>query len=114
MCQDHIIFMNALGRAQYLPYQQLKEWDVVEAMLKYQFRELPGEQRVLMGQYHVLNARREGLIIDKNRWEQSIFPGSQVTMSIILTTQVFLNGVCPRPGCGQMISPLLWNAAIIW
>lgn len=82
-------------------------------MLKCHFRELPGEERVLKGQYHVLNAKREGLVIDKNRWEPSVFPGSQVTMSIILTTQVFLDGVCPRPGCGQ-INPLPWNAAIIW
>jgi hypothetical protein len=111
--QDCIIFTDVLGRTQSLPYQQFKDWEVVEAMLKCQFRDLPGEQRVLGGRYHVLNAKRKGLIIDKNRWGRSVFPGSQITMSVILTTEAFPVGICPRPGCGQ-INSLPYQATISW
>ncbi|KAF8858658.1 hypothetical protein BDZ45DRAFT_622010 [Acephala macrosclerotiorum] len=100
--QDSIHFTDALGRTQKLQYQLVKYWEVFEAMLKCVFEGLPGEHQVLEGQYHVLNARQKGLIIDRNRWERSIFPGSEVSMSIVITIEVFSKEICLQPGCCEV------------
>ncbi|KAF4634522.1 hypothetical protein G7Y89_g3576 [Cudoniella acicularis] len=72
-------FTDALGRAQELEYQWFKHWEVFESMLKCEFKQLPGEQRVLLGHYHILNAKRKSLVISPDEWEQSIFPGSEIS-----------------------------------
>jgi len=82
MMQDTIHFTDVLGRTQTLHYQWFKHWEVFESMLKCEFKGLPGEERVRLGQYHILNSKRKGFIIDRGRWEKSVFPGSEVNMSI--------------------------------
>jgi len=82
--QDSIHFTDALGRTQELPYQWFRHWDVFKSMLKCEFKNLPGEQRVLKRQFHILNTRNPNLFIDEAKWERSTFPGSQTTMSMIM------------------------------
>jgi hypothetical protein len=97
--QDSIHFTDALGRTQQLPYQWFKHWDVFESMLKCEFKNLPGERRVLKRQFRILNTRNPNLFIDEAKWERSIFPGSQITMSMVMYGLLFQAGKCPRPGC---------------
>ena len=100
--EDTFRFVDALVRTQQLQYQWFKHWDVFESMLKCEFKRLPGESRVLQGDYHILNAKRKDQIISRERWEQSVFPGSEISMSIFITGVFFKQGMCPRPGCGSM------------
>lgn len=86
--QDSFCFTDALGRTRVLQYEWFKHWEVFESMLKCNFKDCPGEGKILLGQYHVMNAKRRGSIIDRFRWEQSVFPGSEVNMSMIISTQV--------------------------
>ncbi|CZR62514.1 uncharacterized protein PAC_12411 [Phialocephala subalpina] len=97
--EDCINFTDALGRTQRLVYQWFKHWDVFESLLRCNFKNLPGEALIHNGQFLILNARRKGLIIERQRWDQSIFPGSKVGMSMLITDEVFPEGICP--GCGQ-------------
>lgn len=114
--EDCIRFTDALGRTHQLPYQYSKSWEVMEPVLKLTFKDLPGEKRVLSGQYHVLNSKRKGFIIDKNRWDRSVFPGSELYMSMIITTRVIQDGecLCARAGCcaGDPFPGECWSTLI--
>jgi hypothetical protein len=83
--EDSILFTDALGRTRMLQYEFFQHWEVFESMLKCEFKEKPGEQRVIQGQYHLLRgSRNEDLIIDRKKWERAVFPGSSISMSMII------------------------------
>jgi hypothetical protein len=112
--QDSIHFTDALGRTHYLPYQWFKDWDVFESMLKCKFRNFPGEKRVLRGEYHILEANRRGFNIDPQKWESLVFPGSDIDMSMVIRGNIFSEGLCPRPGCGQDNPPEKVGGFFTW
>jgi hypothetical protein len=99
---NSFVFTDALGRTQELEYQWFKHWEVFESMLKCEFKRRPGEQRVLLGQYHILNAKRKSFVISPDKWEQSVFPGSENSMPIFITGRLFARGLCPRSDCGLL------------
>jgi hypothetical protein len=68
------VFTDALGRTQEQEYRWFKHWEAFESMLKCEFKRLPGEQRVLLGQYHILNAKHKSSVISPDKWEQPGFP----------------------------------------
>jgi hypothetical protein len=72
-----------------------------EAMLRCKFKSLPGENRVIRGQYLLLKGKQKKAIIDREMWEETVFPGSDVRMSMIIDNKIFSEGLCPRPGCGK-------------
>jgi DNA-binding XRE family transcriptional regulator len=97
--QNCIEFTDVLGRNELLPYQWFQDWEVFESMLKVKFKDLPGERSVKNGQYVMLDTTRRDHAIDVHFWKQSVFPGSSITMSVIVTGQHFIRGACPRPDC---------------
>ena len=98
--QDAIHFQDVLGRTKDLPYIYFHHWTVFEAMLRCDFEGVPGEQKVLNGDYVLMNGLIQGLEIDKDAWEQLVFPGSQVSMSVIIKALCAENAaVCLRAGC---------------
>jgi hypothetical protein len=113
--EDTFRFTDALGRTRELQYQWFKHWEVFESMLKCEFKRLPGVQRVLRGHYHILNAKRKSIIISPDQWEQSVFPGSDISMSIFITGLFFKQGLCPRQGCGTKNPlPSDGSALVVW
>ena len=44
--QDSVHFEDVLGRKKLLPYDCFRHWDVFDAMLRCEFKNLPGEQKV--------------------------------------------------------------------
>jgi hypothetical protein len=56
---------------------------------------------VLAGQYTIADARNPGAVLTKDNWSQMVFPGTQITMSVILSMLRLQIGKCPRPSCGQ-------------
>jgi len=98
--KDSLHFTDALGRAEQLPYQYFRHWDIFEAMLRCKFKELPGEKLVAKGQYHILDMRRKHVVIDRSKWQRSVFPGVDITMSMAILGILFERGACPRVACG--------------
>ena len=96
---SNIKFTDALDRYKELPYDYFRNWDVFETFLKGEFRNAPGKPQVLAGQYTITDAR--STLVTKENWNQSIFPGSEITMSVILSMLRLQIGKCPRPSCGQ-------------
>jgi hypothetical protein len=74
---------------------------IFETFLKGEFGNAPGRRQVLAGQYTIADARNPGVIVTKDNWSQVVFPGAQITMSVILSMLRLQVGKCPRPSCGQ-------------
>jgi hypothetical protein len=110
---DSIQFTDALGRTESLHYQYVRHWSVFEAMLKCQFKGLPGEKLVGNGQYHLLDTKRKELVIDRSKWERSVFPGADISMSMIILGMLFDNGSCPKCGA-QNSQQSIESTFIIW
>ena len=69
-------------------------------MLKFDFKDRPGEENINQGRFNILNDTSRQRIIRKSDWEKSIFPGTHIVMSIILSLVSVLGERCPRAGCG--------------
>ena len=67
-----------------------------EGLLRAEFRNLPGESRVFEGLYHLADTRRRGVLIKRENWSGSIFPGSRISMFMIVSRSGALRGECPR------------------
>lgn len=113
--QDCFHFTDVLGRTHVMPYQYFKHWEVFESALKCEFKRLPGEQRIIRGDYHILNASSHGSVIDRKDWETSVFPGQKIKMSIVIGEILFPAGTCPRNGCGGASpEPEPGSSLVIW
>ena len=97
---DTLYFEDVLGRTKDLPYTYVRYWDVFELILRCEFKGLPGESKVLQGDYILVNSTVHGLEVDKGAWERSVFLGSQLKMSIIMKAlRVRKGSLCPRSSC---------------
>jgi hypothetical protein len=113
--QDSIQFIDALGRTEQPPYQYFHHWDIFEAMLRCQFKQLPGEKLVEQGRYHLLDTKRKDLVIDQSRWKRSVFPSTGISMSMVILSVLFNKGSCPRVTCGaRNAQHLIKSTFIIW
>ncbi|EXJ76644.1 uncharacterized protein A1O5_01152 [Cladophialophora psammophila CBS 110553] len=101
MPSDSILFEDALGRAITLPYQWFRHWEAFEGLLRAEFKGVPGESKVLEGQYHLIDIKRPEALIKREDWHRSVFPGSSVTMLMIISQIRWQGGLCPRPSCGE-------------
>ena len=53
------------------------------------------------GQYKLKDGKRRDRMITSEDWNMCVFPGSIVTMSMIITQLQYKAGHCPRPSCGS-------------
>ena len=131
MTDSNIKFTDALDRHHELPYSYFQVWDVsirpqiiaiaslislqvFEAFLKAQFVDVPGSSQVSKGQYHILDGRDSLQLVTKTNWSQGVFPGSEVTMAVVLSMVRIEEGRCPRPSCGWRIAFSKLTTVITW
>ena len=81
---------------------------VFEARLRVAFRGLPGEKKVLQGQYRLLDNSR-GKPLSPQRWTKSVAPRSRIIMSVVVDGVKMKEGLCSQPACNFGISDrALW------
>ena len=97
--QDSVHFEDVLGRKKLLPYDYFRHWDVFDSMLRCEFKDLPGEQKVIGGDYVLMDSQVQGVTIGKKAWQRMVFPGTKIKMSVVLETFEVVGGFCPRPNC---------------
>ena len=97
--QDSVHFEDVLGRKKLLPYDYFRHWDVFDSMLRCEFKGFPGEQKVIGGDYILLDNQVHGVTIGKEAWQRMVFPGTKIKMSVVLETFEVVGGFCPRPNC---------------
>lgn len=66
--EDSIIFEDVLGRTKNLPYIYFRYWGVFESMLRCEFQGLPGERKILAGQYVLMTIVPAIREIDTKDW----------------------------------------------
>ena len=101
--QDRAHFKEVLGRKKILPYDYFRHWNVFDSMLRCEFKGLPGEQKVIGGDYVLLDRRVDGVTIGKEAWQRMVFPGTKIKMSVVLETFEVVGGFCPRPNCPGIV-----------
>lgn len=99
---DNIIFVDALQRQHNLQYAYFCDWEVFQSMLRCKFKDLPGYDKVLRGEYHIMRMNNPNRIIIKSEWSRSVFPGAKIDMSIILALLKAKGRKCPRRNCVGM------------
>lgn len=87
---------------------------VFEAFLKSNFKGLPGEGKIISGDYYLLDSNIRGLIINKAHWERLVFPGRKVSMSILIKALSRDERTCPRPGCAGKSASAADQQTVLW
>lgn len=95
--QEVLILTDALGRVAPIHLELINSWDVLESVLMARFKNIPGERKVMRGEY-ALQDRGSLRDIEKSQtFEASFLPGRRVDMSMIFKQSHSLLRVCP--GC---------------
>ncbi|SLM40482.1 hypothetical protein LPUS_11299 [Lasallia pustulata] len=93
--QDPVKLEDALGRI--LPIPSEYGYSKVEAIIRDQFKVGPGSQKVLDGNYELLDARNSR-VISGSAWT-GLIPGMSIKMAIVLE-QLFIDAdCCPMSHC---------------
>jgi hypothetical protein len=96
---DDITFTDALNRKRNLPCTYFRHYEVFEAMLKCEFRDIPGLQKVEAGFYLIMNSNAPGLFIIRDDWSYHVLPGANLNMSMLVTLGRETGQRCPRSTC---------------
>jgi hypothetical protein len=95
--QEPLILTDALGRVAPIHLELINSWDVLESVLMARFRNIPGERKVMQGEY-ALQDRGSLRDIEKSQvFESSFLPGRKVDMSMIFEQKHTIVKSCP--GC---------------
>lgn len=68
-------------------------------MLQCKFKGFPGESKVIMGEYLIMNSKAPYQIINRQSWGRTIFPGSSIDMSMLLSALRMNGDRCPQSSC---------------
>jgi hypothetical protein len=72
--------------------------------LRKQFFNAPGYKKVQRGEYVLLDLQTTKAIPKNDTWQESVFPGSKVGMSIVITELEIKDRRCPRRNCDGNLS----------
>ena len=117
--ESNIQFTNVLGEYRELPYEYFCQWEVsvhnlypivvfvsanplhqpFQGFLRAQFKNKPGEVKILEDQFYIINAKKDKEIVSKEHWNRSISQGAKLTMSMVMSHLQWKHGSCPRPEC---------------
>lgn len=100
--QTLFYFQDVLGQEHELPYDWFKHWDIFVAMLKYTFIGLRGEWYISQNQYYLRKSGLDHRRIRPDTWDNSVFPGTKVQMSILVPVTQYIPMSCARCGCSHI------------
>lgn len=130
---DNIRFEDVLGRNMNLPYVWFRHWDVsgtrflfnvddsshcgieqiFEAMLRCEFRDMPGQQHVATRRYYLLKDDSRNSPVERRDWQSAVLPGTKIVMSMSIRQLKILATSCPRPLCGGSLDETC-SALYVW
>ncbi|KAL9026146.1 MAG: hypothetical protein Q9196_005144 [Gyalolechia fulgens] len=91
-------FTTALGESLALPYQLCRQWTTFTELLRVIFLDKPGQSRVEMGKFMIMNARG-GRLLEKTSWQYAVSQDDHLSMSIVLDELAARAKTCPFPTC---------------
>jgi hypothetical protein len=89
---------------------------VFESMLRCHFKDKPGENKVGYRRYLLRDSKILEELISSDNWGRVVFPGSEVSMAMLLSKPYDASSECPRTRCpgvgrdraGQQASGMEW------
>lgn len=70
-----------------------------EGFLRAQFKNKPGESKIIDGKFHIIDLQHRRSIVKKEDWNRFISRGAVLTMSMVMSHLRRKPGQCPRPDC---------------
>ncbi|KAK5089656.1 hypothetical protein LTR70_006535 [Exophiala xenobiotica] len=103
---DSIHFQDCLNREFRLPFSFFDNWQTFENFLKSKFDQsvTPGGHHVKTGSFMVTKAGNERQILTKSSWASMVYPGCNLSMTIIFHMLRLSLSRCPRQDCGSVPS----------
>ncbi|KAF2835247.1 hypothetical protein M501DRAFT_942486 [Patellaria atrata CBS 101060] len=96
--QEPVRFEDAMGRV--FPVPSEYTWGKLRAVLVEQFRNGPGYEKVLAGEFELFNSMDSTQDISGHEDSETLIPGMRITMAIIIGQYDWRgSNRCPRPGC---------------
>ncbi|KAH8820385.1 hypothetical protein F5884DRAFT_893281 [Xylogone sp. PMI_703] len=84
LAKYNISFWDAIGRPpRILPYEFFRSFEVFQAFIQHEFKDLPGSTLVNSGRYLILSLGNNRAL-DKRNWTNSVVPGMTIVMSMIV------------------------------
>ncbi|KAL8858791.1 MAG: hypothetical protein Q9178_004708 [Gyalolechia marmorata] len=96
--ESNIIFTNALGEHRSLPYEFFCKWETFEGFLRAEFKNKPGESKILGGSFHIMNSNYSA-IVNKEHWSRVVSEGTHLNMSMIMMHLSQYGRKCPQKDC---------------
>jgi hypothetical protein len=93
--QEALILTDALGRVAPIHLELINSWHVLESVLTARFKNIPGERKVMLGEYALQDGRSLRDIERSQPFEASFLPGRRVHMSMIFKQSYSLKRSCP-------------------
>ena len=100
--QQPLLIEDALGRKYPVPSEG--DFGMLDALLRYKFREGPGSRQVRAGNYELCKTSRRSEVFTHT---SRLLPGTAITMALILTVPaVYMDSAdrCPMPRCQYLVS----------
>jgi len=110
----NIFFEDVLGRRHNLPWHYFRHWRVgyldssyaVRSLIDIDFSSHVGkgirgpsrEEKVKRGDFRIMNAQSYSRILTKRNWEESLSPGSEIVMSVLMESLTVRYDRCYRDG----------------
>lgn len=113
LLDSNINLEDALGRTLSLPFEHFRYWSVMESRLREAFSGLPGEDKVLRGEFQIMSMRDNGnSVLTKEVWSQAVRPGSRLAMSILFQKIRVQQRACPV--CSYANNSTHWDVWVQW
>jgi molybdopterin-biosynthesis enzyme MoeA-like protein len=109
--QEVVRFTDALGRVAPIHLELVNSWEVLESVLTARFKNVPGRQKVEVGEYALQDRVSLRDIKKSQPFEANFLPGRKIDMSIVFRTEYPTGNSCP--GCNvesesDRIAATLW------
>lgn len=110
-----INFLDALERPYKLPFTFFETWQTFEGFLhnKFEYTNIPGGHHVKNGSYLISPKADQSRALTKANWKTMVYPGCNLTMSIVFTILRLSVLTCPREGCGWTPSQMVEEGSFI-
>ncbi|KAF2110430.1 hypothetical protein BDV96DRAFT_583994 [Lophiotrema nucula] len=113
--ESNIRIEDALGEIRSLPFEWFRHWEPFEGLLRAEFKNRLGAERVERGDFRLVHAKRPTISMDEHNWSQTITAGADILMLMLITDLACQESSCPRQSCnGRTALQAQKQAMLTW
>lgn len=104
LLSDNVLLYDALGREFSLNISLFRDWPVLLEMLKSQFVECPGLEKVKSGHFIITDVSQPQLVVGRRTWSSQNLRRKKFKMSMVMFHLVMGDGICAK--CNYIVRNL--------